>query len=1133
MIELRSTVCSMLSRHNKGARGADSDKVDAMTDPAYLLDGRPGAHDALGTHEDLADALIRLLREQPVGGRVVALEGPYGSGKSTVVQQFANRLDSDSERAIVFDSWAHQGDPLRRSFIETAAGQLMGDGDEVSAWLDRRVWTLRLDELAGRRRAATTTSKVEVLEAAKFATFGAMLVPLGGVLLAKNLDQPSISTVAVLSSIALILAPAWLAVLGVIFRLSSRQKRDDDTSRGIRWFDPVAGNASTETSTESWESGEPTSVEFEAMFRELMGNALQRDERRLIIVLDNLDRTSPGDALAILSTMQTFVGTSDHRRESWSDRLWLLIPFDRMAMARLWDGENVAGVGQVALDQFDKLFDVTLRVPPIRRSDWRELLEAMLDKALPSESDEARSEVATVFAAFRRERVADRKGIQPTVRVLKQLVNQIVAARIQRSDQIALPVIAYHELICRVEPDVEQWLLGPGPHGVEPIESATLRGELAALHFGRGVRDSVQLLLEEALTTSLRERDTERATSILEFPGAWEVAAGLEVEEWWGEKNGDEFGDAVETWFATGLCDLNSREVRRAIDRLVGSLERRASVRVHGDWAGRGIARLVDWPSRPLAPATVFAKLGDTAGSNAESDIDGRLDAIAAFLRVVRDSDPTYVPESIEVFVAIEDQVALLRSSIAVLDGADAGAVRSGAEVTSVDSALAEVVSTADDLQQLAQRSVALYPDHAWGATVDALTSLLDADPAPAVLARCLDTISVFGDVGATRLADWRSNGTLHHHLVVCAVDHSDAVSAARIVYEVHRDGFSLAPPPAVRRAAEGHTLLERVARAPTTADHELLDALAGLVTSRSDSEFIASLVNARPESDGMLAYLVRRLVEAEAGSVLSAEVLAENWGQLEGLVGKDDLWPATGFHRADGSFEGAALQVALGNGNASLALAVLARELDDAARVVDWIGRYLSDQAAVDWEAALSADADDRPLIVIKRVELGLPPDLDHRFEEALRSQALAVASGAEVPTRLARSLEMLVLGLDPTRRPVFVDRLTSSLATQESLPSEHFLATWGEVLARFATLANANAMLDLGAAAIASQDRSVMAWVSDVVDADPSLVERAAAERRTYLVQQLRDVFEELGDAATDEVRSAMTRLSEQVTA
>jgi hypothetical protein len=327
--------------------------------------------------------------------------------------------------------------------------------------------------------------------------------------------------------------------------------------------------------------------------------------------------------------------------------------------------------------------------------------------------------------------------------------------------------------------------------------------------------------------------------------------------------------------------------------------------------------------------------------------------------------------------------------------------------------------------------------------------------------------------------------------------------------------------------------LLERISRAPTTADHEVLDALVGLVTLRADSAFIANLLNGRPDTDGMLAYLVRRLVEAEAGSVLSAKVLAENWGQLEGLVGVDDLRPAADFHRSEGCFEAAAVQVELNNGNASLALAVLDGPLENAAQVVDWVDRYLSGQAGDDWEAALTADTDDRPLIVIKRVEVDLPTDLDHRFEEALRSHALATATGTDVPSRLASSLEALVLGLDPTRRPVFVDRLTSSLAAQETPPSEGFLATWGAVLSHFATLANPDAMLDLAAAAVASHDQSAMAWVSQVIDADPSLVERGTPERQSYLVQQVHDVSEELGDSAPDDVQAAITRLGEQAAA
>ena len=81
------------------------------------------------------------------GGRAVGLEGGWGAGKSTIVRLVAEKLkgtSASSTRIAVFDAWAHQGDPLRRTFLEQLI-QCMQD----AGWVDRDEWDERA---AGARR---------------------------------------------------------------------------------------------------------------------------------------------------------------------------------------------------------------------------------------------------------------------------------------------------------------------------------------------------------------------------------------------------------------------------------------------------------------------------------------------------------------------------------------------------------------------------------------------------------------------------------------------------------------------------------------------------------------------------------------------------------------------------------------------------------------------------------------------------------------------------------------------------------------------------------------------------------------------------------------------------------------------
>ncbi len=92
-----------------------------------LLDDVPSPQDQFSgkAHERVAEAIADLVKSEP-GGRVIGLEGTWGSGKSTIVKLVQTNLskpetttDSPKTETLVFDAWAHQGDPLRRTFLES------------------------------------------------------------------------------------------------------------------------------------------------------------------------------------------------------------------------------------------------------------------------------------------------------------------------------------------------------------------------------------------------------------------------------------------------------------------------------------------------------------------------------------------------------------------------------------------------------------------------------------------------------------------------------------------------------------------------------------------------------------------------------------------------------------------------------------------------------------------------------------------------------------------------------------------------------------------------------------------------------------------------------------------------------
>src|SRR5688572_30777449 len=132
----------------------ESTMIEVKTCRTLLIDDTPAVQDSFapqdgpGPHQRVASAIADLVESSEQGGKVIGLEGGWGVGKSTVVNLLRSRFDgSPNLTVIAFDAWAHEGDPLRRTYLETLIRQLQGVG-----WIEQELWNKRQDEIANRRR---------------------------------------------------------------------------------------------------------------------------------------------------------------------------------------------------------------------------------------------------------------------------------------------------------------------------------------------------------------------------------------------------------------------------------------------------------------------------------------------------------------------------------------------------------------------------------------------------------------------------------------------------------------------------------------------------------------------------------------------------------------------------------------------------------------------------------------------------------------------------------------------------------------------------------------------------------------------------------------------------------------------
>ncbi len=570
-------------------------------------------HDTTSPHKKVAAAIAELIRSDEAGGKSIGLEGGWGSGKTTIVTLLMEDLTKNPKyKVVLFDAWAHEGDPLRRTFLENLIECLTENADHKENWIDQSLWEERKEIIAQRKEIKETSTEPQILPLGYVVIFLIAFVPIGLALLNASLKDVAFTVdpaltlsrkfiIGLLMSIAPLLAILcgllWLRIKPFFAGKSSSSA----TASGLIWA-MLVNKAITRETTKTNKTANPTSVEFEYYFAEVMKEALVKNdankERKIVLVLDNLDRINPADALKILSTLQTFLNPRAKGSDAWHQRVWVLIPYDFEGLSQLWGKEksekrepakaqpqaeihqepsppqsvndpNVPSFSQpiptenlVALSFLDKSFQLRFEVPPPVLSRWRSYLMDLLKQAFPDHDKEDFHSLYRLYDWYLKE--AKRL---PTPRQLKLYVNQIGSLHRQWQDEISIYYQAYYVLLRRLNYDVVNSLLDKKPlpkPDIEELEEQPTFNALSALAFNVEVKEAEQIVLREKLLNAfaLKQSETASPRQTTRGEGETERAETLdELYESYKDRGFWEALDKLEHWDAKSLVKFSPPEL--------------------------------------------------------------------------------------------------------------------------------------------------------------------------------------------------------------------------------------------------------------------------------------------------------------------------------------------------------------------------------------------------------------------------------------------------------------------------------------------------------------------------------------------------------------------------------------------
>jgi hypothetical protein len=466
------------------------------------------------THENVADAIHNLLISNKGKGQTIGLEGDWGSGKSTVISLLKDKLPKNEFRYFYFDAWAHEGDPLRRVFLESLIDVL---GDDKLNDLKERI--------SNRKKTVQTKFTRQVTDLGRWLSLSLFFVPLGAAMVSTvkfntiSLNLEDDINWTLIFGVTFALAPILVVLLNVIQLFLSNKKLRDPQNWAF-----LVSQGENETTQEISEDEERSSIEFEGYFDEILSLVFEeKKSEQLIMIIDNLDRIDADVSLRIWSTLQTFLKqrNPDSKGQFHAGNIWIIVPYDMDGLSKLW----VRGKEDCAQSFFDKCFQLRFEVPRPVFTDWEEFCSQMIQKAFGSNYTDA-AKVINILKLTRE----DLKDI-PTPREIKTYVNQLGVVWLSNKDDKPIESLAYYvvqRFIKRqsvkdiqsklVEGDLSQVVHSPN------LPESIIK-DIAGLSFGVSSEIGQQLLLEPEIESVLRGNDSNGVLQLVEThqEGFWFV----------------------------------------------------------------------------------------------------------------------------------------------------------------------------------------------------------------------------------------------------------------------------------------------------------------------------------------------------------------------------------------------------------------------------------------------------------------------------------------------------------------------------------------------------------------------------------------------------------------------------------
>jgi hypothetical protein len=354
--------------------------------------------------------------------RIIGLEGSWGVGKSNVIKQLEKHNDlKDNYYVFQYDAWGHQEDLQRRSFLETITKHLIDDKILIDSHCSKNTWHDKLNDLLARKITRIEKSLPKFNAGAFWTALFLSLTPVTTFIAERLENAETIKCVWLLVLIAFLPILIGLMMWGIVAIFNKE-------ARGLGFLLKISKNENIETiNTKTINEEEPTVVKFKSWMQSISEH-IGKQNKKLIIVYDNMDRLPAEKVKELWSSIHTFFS------EDGFENIWVIIPFDEKHLSCAFGESNEKE--QLTKYFISKTFPVVYRVTPPIITDFKKMFNTLFDEAFGKTEDKQKR----INSLFRLE------NPNATVRDTIEFINQLVSLKSIWQNEIDILYLAIFTL---------------------------------------------------------------------------------------------------------------------------------------------------------------------------------------------------------------------------------------------------------------------------------------------------------------------------------------------------------------------------------------------------------------------------------------------------------------------------------------------------------------------------------------------------------------------------------------------------------------------------------------------------------------------------------------------------------------